>query len=81
MISFHEKIQHFSVDRIYFTMHAIPEAINKLRYENASNRITNAMNYDVRINAGFGQDFRKLDNTLDVIFEYAQKEICFLHNG
>ena len=69
----------FFVDRIYFTMHAIPEAVNKLRYENASNRITNAMNYDVRINAGFGQDFRKLDNTLDVIFEYAQrKSVSFI---
>tara|TARA_Y100000385_G_scaffold269613_1_gene307812 strand:+ start:239 stop:2140 length:1902 start_codon:yes stop_codon:yes gene_type:complete len=64
----------FFIDRIYFTMHAIPEAVNKLRYENASNRITNAINYDVRINAGFGQDFRKLDNTLDVVFEYAPRE-------
>ena len=64
----------FFVNRIFFTMHAIPEAINKLRYENASNRITNAINYDVRINAGFGQDFRKLDNTLDVVFEYAPRE-------
>ena len=64
----------YFVDRIYFTMHAIPEAVNKLRYENASNRITNAINYDVRINAGFGQDFRKLDNTLDVVFEYAPRE-------
>ena len=36
----------FFVDRMYFTMHAIPEAVNKLRYENASNRITNAINYD-----------------------------------
>ncbi|MEC7267598.1 MAG: hypothetical protein VXV82_03175, partial [Bacteroidota bacterium] len=64
----------YFVDRIYFTMHAIPEAVNKLRYENASNRITNAINYDVRINAGFGQNFRKLDNTLDVVFEYAPRE-------
>ncbi|MGB0457456.1 MAG: hypothetical protein ACPGGH_03935 [Chitinophagales bacterium] len=71
---FSRKNPAFFVDRIYFTMHAIPEAVNKLRYENASNRITNAINYDVRINAGFGQDFRKLDNTLDVVFEYAPRE-------
>ena len=74
LVQFSRENPAFFVDRIYFTMHAIPEAVNKLRYENASNLITDAINYDVRINAGFGQDFRKLDNTLDVVFEYAPRE-------
>ena len=66
--------QDIYVQRVYFTMHAIPEAVSKLRYENASNRIKNILSYDIKINAGFGEDFRQLDNTLDVIFEYAQRE-------
>ena len=66
--------QDIYVHRIYFTMHAIPEAVSKLRYENASNRIKKILKYDVKINAGFGEDVRQFDNTLDVVFEYAQRE-------